>query len=63
MLAVPKCLACVIAYSGLGAGLGWLSGPELCGANPGSHVVAWIGGGMAVAIALAIVGAKFRPTQ
>ena len=44
---VPKCLLCVVAYAGLGAGLG-LGGPELCGASaasPASWVssLAWLG--------------------
>lgn len=39
---VPKCLACLAAYAGLGAAFG-LGGPELCGAttrSPGSAVLA-----------------------
>jgi len=34
----PKCLLCVLAYTGLATALG-LAGPELCGAPANSH--AW----------------------
>jgi hypothetical protein len=43
----PKCLLCIAAYAGLGAGLG-LGGPEICGASAGSpgswaSSLAWLG--------------------
>lgn len=41
LLAVPKCLLCLLAYTGLGAALG-LAGPELCGAGPEPAAV-WTG--------------------
>lgn len=48
----PKCVACVLAYVGLGAALG-LGGPELCGGAADSAVwwpaaLAWLGGGGAL---------------
>jgi hypothetical protein len=43
----PKCVLCVLAYTGLGAALG-AGGPELCGASGGSPAswtssLAWLG--------------------
>ena len=38
LLAAPKCLLCLLAYTGLGAALG-LAGPELCGVGPAPGAV------------------------
>jgi hypothetical protein len=52
----PKCILCVLAYTGIGVALG-LGGPEICGASDGlpvswSSMLAWLG----VAGALGTVG-------
>jgi len=40
LVAVPKCLLCVLAYAGLGTALG-LGGPELCGGATGATGAGW----------------------
>lgn len=50
----PKCLACLWAYAGLGAALGF-GGRELCGA-PTSSPAAWLTSFALAAAALALCG-------
>jgi hypothetical protein len=54
LAAAPKCVLCVLAYTGLAAALG-LGGPELCGV-PAGGVVPW---SLGLSVAGALLGAGF----
>jgi len=58
LILAPKCIACVAAYVGLGAALGF-GGPELCGApaEP-SHAPALIASALLVSVGLACVSVR-----
>ena len=62
--AAPKCLLCLVVYTGLGVALG-LGGPELCGAPvPSSQswvtTCAWFGAAGFTAIAVYVSSLTFR---
>jgi hypothetical protein len=50
----PKCILCVLAYTGIGVALG-LGGPELCGA-PGGDAGAWTTWLSALGLAAFVIG-------
>jgi hypothetical protein len=58
-LVVPKCVLCLLAYTGVAASLGWV-GPELCGGTPPNHFAITLIGFAAVALATAAVGRWWR---
>lgn len=61
LLAVaPKCVACLVAYIGLGAALG-LGGPELCGvAAAPSHAIVLIVSAVLLTIGITCVAVRKR---
>lgn len=54
---VPKCVACLAVYFGIGTVVGLNFGaPEICGATDGSALaVAWLLGGFAAATAAVVM--------